>query len=161
MAAMSLIVPLLLMAAAPAREPAFVTRGAFFAASVADLEASTKWYEEKLGLKVVMRSPRREGTAMVALEGGGLLVELIEDEAAVPLTTAAPAIERDYRVHGIFKSGIVVEDWDKLVSTLRARSVPIEIGPFPATAEQRANLIIRDNGGNYIQFFGEFARPRP
>jgi hypothetical protein len=30
--------------------------------------------------------------------------------------------------------------------------VPIAMGPFPRTAEQRANLIIRDNNGNYIQF---------
>lgn len=155
------ILPLfmLLQAAQPAgpTEPAFKTQGAFFAVSVADVDVSARWYAEKFGMKVVMQPPERGGTRMVALEGGGLLVELIDDSQAVPLRTAAPAIERDYRVHGIFKSGIVVEDWDRLVATLKARDVPIAIGPFAASTEQRANLIIRDNEGNYIQFFGDYA----
>jgi catechol 2,3-dioxygenase-like lactoylglutathione lyase family enzyme len=137
-----------------AASPAFTTRGAFFAASVADLEASVAWYREKLGLGVAMRPPPANGTRMALLRGGGLTVELIEDEAAVPLAEAAPAITRNYRVHGIFKAGVEVDDWDRLVATLAARGVPIAIGPFPATAGQPANLIIRDNSGNYIQFFG-------
>ena len=62
-----------------AAEPVFTTsRGAFFALSVADLEASTRWYRDTLGLTVVMTMPRRDGMAVAALEGGGLLVELIE-----------------------------------------------------------------------------------
>lgn len=141
------------------REPAFTTKGAFFALSVADVEKSARWYSDKLGLKVVMQPPAYEGTRMIALEGGGLTVELIDDPKAVPLTTAAPQIGRNYLVHGITKAGIVVDDWEGLLATLNARGVPIEIGPFPARAEQRANLIIRDNEGNYIQFFGDYAAP--
>ena len=67
---------------------------------------------------------------------------------------AAPAITRNYLVHGISKAGIVVQDFDKTIANLKARGIPIVIVPFPATAEQRANAIIRDNAGNYIQFFG-------
>ena len=154
---LSLILLLAAAQPAPVGDPAFKTNGAFFAVSVADVDASARWYAEKFGMKIVMQPPEREGTRMIALEGGGLLVELIDDDKAVPLKTAAPQIERDYRVHGIFKSWIVVEDWDRLVATLENRKVPIAIGPFPASAEQRANLIIRDNDGNYIQFFGDYA----
>jgi catechol 2,3-dioxygenase-like lactoylglutathione lyase family enzyme len=135
-------------------EPAFTTRGAFIGVSVADIEASVRWYTEKLGLAVVMRPPKIEKSTAVILEGGGLIVELMHHEDAVPLSRAAPAIDRNYLVHGIFKAGIVVEDFDRTIATLRARGVQIAIGPFPATAEQRANAIIRDNAGNYIQFFG-------
>lgn len=155
------LIALLLVSLAPAAQaqsppstPAFATRGAFFAVSVADLEASIAWYRDKLGLQVEMRPPPADGTAMALLRGGGLTVELIEDEAAVPLAEAAPTITRNYHVHGIFKAGVEVNDWDRLVATLAERGVPIAIGPFAATAEQPANLIIRDNSGNYIQFFG-------
>ena len=135
--------------------PAFTAApGAFIGLSVADLEASVRWYSEKLGLKVVMRPPKYEKSTAVILEGGGLIVELMHNEDAVPLSQAAPAITRNYLVHGIFKAGIVVQDFDKTIASLKARGVPIVIGPFPATAEQRANAIIRDNAGNYIQFFG-------
>jgi len=135
--------------------PAFTAApGAFIGVSVADLEASVRWYSEKLGLKVVMRPPKYEKSMAVILEGGGLIVELMHNEDAVPLSQAAPAITRNYLVHGIFKAGVVVQDFDKTIANLKARGIPIVIGPFPATAEQRANAIIRDNAGNYIQFFG-------
>ena len=38
-----------------AAEPPFSTKGAFFGLSVADLEASVRWYSEKLGMKVALR----------------------------------------------------------------------------------------------------------
>ena len=41
---------------APSDPPFGGVRGAFFALSVADIEASAKWYEEKLGLAVEMRT---------------------------------------------------------------------------------------------------------
>jgi catechol-2,3-dioxygenase len=40
--------------------PALVANGAFFALSVADIVASTRWYTEKLGLRVVMQVPKQD-----------------------------------------------------------------------------------------------------
>ena len=137
----------------PPPPPLTTTRGAFIGVSVANLDASVRWYSEKLGLDVVMRPPKIEKSTAVILEGGGLIVELMHHDDAVPLSTAAPAITRNFLVHGIFKSGIIVDDFDKSIEQLRARGVTIAIGPFPATAEQRANAIIRDNEGNFIQLF--------
>ena len=105
-----------------------------------------------------MRPPPREGSAVVVLEGGGLTVELIRHEGAVPLAVAAPDRPRNYLVHGIFQVGVFVDDFDALVERLRARQVEIAMGPFPARDGQPANVLIRDNSGNYIQFFG---RPGP
>lgn len=136
-------------------EPIFTAaRGAFIALSVADLDASVRWYTEKLGLQVVARPPKIQQSTAVILEGGNLIVELLHHDAAVPSRAAAPTVSANYLVHGIFKAGIIVEDFDKTIMMLRERGVPIAIGPFPATAEQRANAIIKDNAGNYIQFFG-------
>jgi len=129
---------------------AVTATGSFFALSVADLSASTHWYEEKLGLKVVMQVPKKEGqSAVTVLEGGQLIVELIQND------DAGPAEKNPLLVHGIFKAGAIVDDFDKTVAMLKARNVEIAMGPFPAKGKQRANVIVKDNAGNLIQFFGK------
>ena len=145
---------LLAVAAASDGAPIPVTRaqGAFFALSVPDADAAATWYSDKLGLTVIMRPPEQSGTQVIVVGGGGLIIELIEQQGAIPLSQAAPAVKHDTMVLGPFKAGAIVKDWDGLVAALKMRGVPIAMGPFPRTAEQRANLIIRDNNGNYIQF---------
>ena len=135
--------------------PAIAASGAFFALSVADIDASVRWYSEKLGLKVVMQAPKRDHAAVTVLEGGGFIVELIQHDDAVPLGKAAPAIKGNLFVHGMFKAGVIVDDFEKTLAMLKARGVEIVIGPFPAKANQRANVIIKDNAGNLIQLFGK------
>jgi catechol 2,3-dioxygenase-like lactoylglutathione lyase family enzyme len=140
--------------ASPDITPAFQSTGAFFALSVADREASANWYTAKLGLKIVMRPPKADGAAVVILEGGGLIVELVELDKAAPLSQVAPSVTGAPFVHGIFKAGIIVEDFNETLAVLKSRGVDIAFGPFPARDAQRANVIIRDNAGNLIQLFG-------
>lgn len=59
------------------------------------------------------------------------------------LGRAAPAVKSNILVHGAVKAGAIVADFDKTVATLRQRSVQIAFGPYPASASQRANLIIQ------------------
>jgi catechol 2,3-dioxygenase-like lactoylglutathione lyase family enzyme len=130
------------------------TGGAFFALSVADLRASSQWYSEKLGLRIVTEIPKRDKAAVVILEGGGLLVELMQLDGALPLSKVSPSLEGAQSVHGIFKVGLIVEDFESTIAKLRSRGVEIAYGPFPPRGNQRANVIVRDNSGNLIQFFG-------
>jgi len=134
--------------------PVLGATGAFFALYVADIEASTRWYSEKLGLKVVMQDPKRENAAVTVLEGGGLIVELIQHDDALPLSKAA-GTKDNLLVHGMCKAGVIVDDFDKALETIKARNIPIAFGPFPARLNHRANAIIKDNAGNLIQFFGK------
>jgi catechol 2,3-dioxygenase-like lactoylglutathione lyase family enzyme len=134
--------------APPAPPAPVMVAGSFFALSVPDLDASAKWYTEKLGLNVVMQVPRQNKTAVTVLEGGGLIVELIQHD------DARPSGDR-LLVHGVFKVGVVVEDYAGLLELLRARRVEIALGPFLAREGQRANLIVRDNAGNLLQFFAK------
>ena len=129
--------------------------GAFFALTVADLEASARWYSDKLELKVVMHIPKQAGVAVTLLEGPGLIVELIEQDGALPLRNAAPSVKDGRYLLGIFKVGALVRDFDRTVAMLRAHQVDIAFGPYPARDHQRANVIVRDNAGNLIQFFGD------
>jgi catechol 2,3-dioxygenase-like lactoylglutathione lyase family enzyme len=139
--------------AAPAGPPFTAVSGAFFAVSVRDIEASVRWYTEKLGLTASQPTQRTTGAAFAVLEGGGLTVELLQLDDAAPVSGPAASKGEQY-VHGIFKAGLVVDDLDRTAAAFRARGVPIAFGPFPARTGQRANLIIRDNAGNLIQFFG-------
>ena len=132
------------------------TTGAFFALSVPDARASARWYEQKLGLKIIMDSPRTDQTrtAAIVLRGGGLTVELLQLDQAVPLKQAAPSVSERAFVHGFFKAGVVVSDFDAALAALRARAVEIAMGPWPAQGNQPANVIIKDRDGNMIQIFG-------
>lgn len=143
--------------AQPAPRPAFAeVEGAFFAASVSDLDASIAWYTQKLGMTQVMRWPKQGKMEGALLRGGGLEVELIVHDDA---TAARDPMDANAKVmtRGIMKAGFVVPNFDAAIATLRSRGVEILFGPFPARRDQRANAIIRDNSGNLIQLFGAFA----
>jgi catechol 2,3-dioxygenase-like lactoylglutathione lyase family enzyme len=155
---MSLVLPFLAAARPPvpmADDPALSAIGAFLALSVADIDASARWYSEKLGLKVTMRTSKTNGARATVLEGGGLVVELVEHDAARPLSAISPGVKESLYVHGIFKAGVIVSDFEKTLALLKARNAEIAFGPYPARADQRANVIVRDNAGNLIQFFGK------
>ena len=142
---------------APAGAPLLQTTGAFLALSVADAQASARWYAEKLGVQIVMNVPRQQETksAVIVVRGGALTVELVQHDDARPLRTAAPSTKGEALfVHGIFKVGVVVRNFDQALAELRARGVEIAMGPWPARGDQPANVIIKDNAGNLIQIFG-------
>ena len=130
-------------------------RGAFWALSVADVKSMSQWYADKFGLHVTLDPPKANGAKVVVLEGDGLTVELIQHDNAKPRRTLAPTATDPVLLHGIAKAGVVIDDFDKTVASLRAASVPFAFGPFPARSGQRANAIIRDPEGNLIQIFGK------
>ena len=140
--------------APPGDRPVATITGSFFALSVADVKASAEWYANAFGLKTVMPASRSGKTTVTVLEGGGLIVELIQHDDALPMAKAAPTVTEPRLVHGLFKAGFIVDDFDKTLAALKARHIEIAFGPFPARPGQRANVIVRDNAGNLIQIFG-------
>lgn len=127
--------------------------GAFIALSVPDLEASARWYTERLGLRRVMTIPGAGPIAGgAALEGDGIFVELLQRTDAKP--GPAPA----ELTHGIAKAGILVADFDRTVAALKARGVIFFAGPYPARPGQRANVMFKDNAGNMLQVLGPLAK---
>ena len=134
--------------------PVQTASGSFFALSVADIKASSQWYVAKLGLAVTMQRQRSGPGEVTVLEGGGLIVELVQHDEALPLTKLTPERSDAFKIHGYFKAGVIVKDLDKTLALLKARDVPIAFGPYAAKDGRRANFIIRDNAGNLIHFFG-------
>ncbi len=124
--------------------------GTFVALSVPDLEASARWYERTFGMSRIMTVPRTGAIAgVVALEGPGLIVELIQHDSA------RVATERPELTHGIAKAGFIVDDFQATVAALEARGVKFFSGPYPARTGVRANAMFRDNAGNVWQVFGK------
>jgi len=144
-------IPLVSRAQNSTESPFVGARGGFFALSVRDLQSTVNWYTQKLGLKSVMTIPRTGRIAGgAALEGDGILVELIQHEDA-KARVGVPEL-----THGIAKAGVIVTDFDRTVAALKARGVEITSGPYPARPNMRANLMFRDNEGNYIQVLGPY-----
>lgn len=71
------------------------------ALSVADLEASIRWYGEILGFEVERRLRLASVPADVAmLRRGVMRVELFQAENATPLPAARRDVQQDLRTHG-------------------------------------------------------------
>ena len=151
------VVALSCVAAVAAAEPFAAVRGGFVALSVADLDASAKWYAETLDLKIVRpRSQSPDGKSLgTVLTGHGLIVELVQHSEAMPLRQAAPTLTRTYQIHGIFKAGIIVDDLDATLRELERRKVDIAFRTFTDAALDYRTFAIRDPSGNFIQFFGK------
>lgn len=150
--AIAICLPTMALAQPPAATPPFeAVTGSFFAISVPDLQASTKWYTEKLGLRSILSVPKQPGAVGISvLQGNGLTVEIQQHDGAEPVTRGAPSDRQ-----GIFKVGVVVKDFDATLAMLRARGVGIVMGPWPKRSDQPAQVIARDTSGTLIQFFGQ------
>lgn len=102
-----------------------------------------------------MEQPRQAGASVIVLEGGGLIVELIQQDDAVSLESLTPRLRSNIHLHGIVKAGAILDDFEGVLASFRKKGVEIAFGPYPARPGQRANVIIRDNAGNLIQFFAK------
>jgi catechol 2,3-dioxygenase-like lactoylglutathione lyase family enzyme len=148
------VLPLAAQSQATSASPFATTRGGFIALSVRDLAASAKWYSETFGLRTILTVPRTARIAgVVALEGNGIIVELIQHDDARARAGGQPEL-----THGIAKAGVIVDDFDGAVAALRSRGIEFTNGPYPARPNQRANVMFRDIDGNHIQIFGGYAR---
>ena len=144
-------------AAASPKPPFKAVNGGFVAITVPDLDASAKWYVEKLGLKIVKdHSMRPDGKAAVTiLQGNGFAVELIWLDGSAPLSKVAPQTKGPQDVHGILKSGLFVDDLDGAMKELKSRNVTFAFELFYDKSMDCRMFAIRDNNGNMLQFFGK------
>jgi catechol 2,3-dioxygenase-like lactoylglutathione lyase family enzyme len=130
-------------------------RGAFFALSVADVATMSRWYQDKLALRVLSSGEAPNKIAKFAiLEGNGVLIEMLQHTRAVDRKTLAPTATEAHQIHGIFKAGLVVDDLDATYAKLKQLGVDIAYGIMPAGDASMRSFIVRDPEANLIQFFG-------
>jgi catechol 2,3-dioxygenase-like lactoylglutathione lyase family enzyme len=137
--------------------PVFKAHGAFVAITVPDIDVASKWYAEKLGLKIVKDHSMRPDNkaAVTVLQGNGFAVELIWLDGSAPLSKVAPQVKGPQEIYGILKSGIYVDDLDATLKELKSRNVTMAFETFYDKSMDCRMFAIRDNNGNILQFFGK------
>ena len=118
--------------------------------SVPDLEASIEWFARVLEFEVENRFEIPPIPAKVAmLRRGNLRVELFEVPGARSLPEERRQPNTDLRTHGNKHLAFAVKDADATAEVLKARGADIVfVGHF----DFGANVFIRDNAGNLIEF---------
>ena len=118
--------------------------------SVPDLDASIQWFARVLDFEVENRFEIPAIPARVAmLRRGDLRVELFEVPGAQGLPEERRQPNTDLRTHGNKHLAFAVKDADATAEVLKARGADIVfVGHF----EFGANVFIRDNAGNLIEF---------
>ena len=120
------------------------------------MDALSRWYEEKLGFRVLSQGEAPNKIAKFAiLEADGALIEMIQHREAKPLPVAAPEVKSAHQLHGIFKVGMVVRDIDEVYHEVKRSGVPIAYDLMPAKDVPQRSFSISDAEGNMIQFFGK------
>ena len=123
------------------------------AMSVPDLDASICWFADVLGFAVEKRFDIPAIPAKVAmLRREELRVELFEVAGAKSLPDERRHANTDLKTHGNKHLAFAIRNVDEAAAELQRRGADIEfIGRF----EFGANIFVRDNAGNLIEFVEE------
>ena len=125
---------------------------AFMAITVADLDASVRWYETNLGARRIAasRAPS-EFAENATMANDYFMAELIHFAAKAPTDTAV----RDPRAVGLQKAGMWVDatTFDSTLARLRRLDAVFVGGVFSDSIIKGRSFIVKDNSGVLIQFF--------
>jgi methylmalonyl-CoA/ethylmalonyl-CoA epimerase len=118
--------------------------------SVPDLEAAIAWWRAVLGFEVVERFPIPAIPANVAmLQNGPLHIELFEVAGAKALPDERRQPDTDVYTHGNKHVSFAVENVHEFAAELKRRGADIV---WVKEMKHGANIFIRDNVGNLIEF---------
>ncbi|OGU37066.1 MAG: hypothetical protein A2068_03270 [Ignavibacteria bacterium GWB2_35_6b] len=128
----------------------------FFAISVADVVESAEWYKKIFDLTETADLKADDGSVHTKiLESDFYLIELSQHKTGKSLKEAAPQIERNYLLHGFFKVGFYVKDFEAAVNFLKENNVQF----FGRIIEDEKHgikfILIKDNSGNTLQIFAK------
>jgi catechol 2,3-dioxygenase-like lactoylglutathione lyase family enzyme len=119
--------------------------------SVPDLEASVDWYRRVLGFVPVRRLRIESIPADVAiLKHGAMHIELFQAAGAKALPAERREPDSDVRTHGNKHIAFAIADVEPFAAELRRRGADVVwVKHFEHGG---ANIFIRDNAGNLIEF---------
>lgn len=124
-----------------------------FAISVADLEATIKWYEKIFGFVLIDKSEiPGQNTKVSHMQGKNFILEIFEAADSKPLEEARTIPNQDLKSQGNKHISFGVPDGPKAKRELEALGVDVV---FVAEVDNTWGCFIRDNSGNLIEIFEE------
>ena len=118
--------------------------------SIANLDASIKWYEDMLGFKLEKRMDVEPLKAKIAfMNNGSFRIELFEVRDAKPLPAERRQPNTDIGTHGVKHLAWEVKNVTSLMNELKKKGVDVAMDV--SRMEGREMAFIRDNSGNMIE----------
>ncbi|MEM7370032.1 MAG: VOC family protein [Bacteroidota bacterium] len=126
----------------------------FSAIIVADMDTSLAWYTDVLGYEMVNQHTNQEvGFRIVNLKRADTLLELIEWQSAHAPKEVIPNFGPKTRLHGLFKIGFQVAEFEQWLEHLNGFVADIQEQVVHDPISGNRMLIIKDPDGNRIQLF--------
>ena len=119
--------------------------------SVPNLEESIQWWQDVLGFELESRGHIPTIPANIAfVKNGPMRVEIFETPNANPLPEGRRVPDEDIKTHGNKHISFATADVFALAEVLKERGADIVwVKDF---GDGRANIFLRDNAGNLIEF---------
>jgi len=125
----------------------------FFAVSVPDAATAAEWYGKVFAVQVLRKIQAPDGSALIfVLASDTLALEVLQHRDAKPLPAVGSVSQQAFLVHGIFKVGLYVSDFEAAVAHLRSAGVDF-LGE-PSNDGDVRYVLFRDVAGNVFQVFG-------
>jgi len=130
------------------------------AISVANVDETAKWYQDNLGFAVKEKKDFPQHSLRIAfLALNDFEIELVEDQKSVSLGTIQkhlPEADDETKIQGFVKLAFTVEDVEALASRLKRNGVRFQMELNRSNRKEgMKSFIVRDNNGNWLQFFGK------
>jgi catechol 2,3-dioxygenase-like lactoylglutathione lyase family enzyme len=130
------------------------------AISVANVDETANWYQDNLGFVVKEKKNFPQHSLRIAfLELNGFEIELVEDKKSVSLAAIQkhlPEADDETKIQGFVKLAFTVEDVEALAIRLKSKGVRFQMDLTKSNRKEgERSFIVRDNNGNWIQFFGK------
>ncbi|MEL6194860.1 MAG: VOC family protein [Bacteroidota bacterium] len=126
----------------------------FISLIVKDVSSSVEWYTKVMGFSLEKEFVNEErGLKIANLSKGEHGIELIEISSSVSPEDAIPNFSKKLRIHGIFKVGFGVKDFDTWIEKFHDKNVEFQGEVVQDPVNGSRMVVVLDPDGNRIQFF--------
>ncbi|MEO5564674.1 MAG: VOC family protein [Chitinophagaceae bacterium] len=128
----------------------------FFAISVANTSATSKWYEEVFQMNLLKEIRTPDSRVHIRIIGNDFLkIEILQTRNSKSIADLNIKNEQAFTVQGLFKIGFYVNDIARADAYFRDKKVVIQHEIFEDQETRSKSLIIQDLNGLMIQVMQE------
>lgn len=146
----------LILFSAKAQDGLQYTGKQFFAITVPNTSATSKWYEDVFQMKLLKEIKTPDTRIHIRIIGNDFLkIEILQTRNSKSLADLNIKKDQSFTVQGMFKTGFYVADVARAEAYFREKKVVIQNEIFEDQETHSKSLIIRDINGLLIQVMQE------